>query len=37
MIDSVSDPVSGGPADAGLDLKKSRRPKAPRTENKPAP
>ena len=35
MIDSVSDPVSGGPADAGLDLKKSRRPKAPRTENKP--
>jgi DnaB-like helicase N terminal domain len=30
MIDSVSDPLSGGAADTGVDLKKSRRPKGDR-------
>ena len=37
MIDSVSDPLSGGSADTGTDLKKSRRPKGDRRSSSAAP
>ena len=35
MIDSVSEPQTGGSAEAGADLKKSRRQKAARGEARP--
>jgi replicative DNA helicase len=37
MIDSVSDPLSGGSADAGTDFKKSRRPKGERRSSSATP
>jgi len=37
MIDSVSDPLSGGAADAGVDFKKSRRPKGDRRSSSATP
>ena len=37
MIDSVSDPLSGGSADAGADFKKSRRQKGDRRSSSAMP